>query len=142
MSSKKQKTIQVILPSGRPATIAVPKRADAPVWSDECRYLGRWGEYGLYEYSKDEIVILKLPIESKVKGIGPALLETMIATTNLTPVRAVELEMARFVTTLPENWYVVPDRNIHQLCETLPDTVDPTETQEATAEEVNGDDLM
>lgn len=140
--SQKQKAIQVILPSGRPATINVPRRVNAPIWTDECTFLGRWEEYGIYEYSKDEVVILKLPIESIVKGIGPALLETMIANTNLTPVKAVELGMARFVTTLPENWHIVPDRNIHQLCETLPDTVNPTETQEATAEEMNGDDLM
>lgn len=140
--SQKQKTIPVILPSGREATIAVPKRATEPVGTHLCDYLGRWGEWGLYETMNLQMVVVKLEIKSIVKGIGPGLLKTMIDTTDLTPEKAVELGMAEFITQLPEEGWIVADRNVHKWVETLPEETQTKAETSSTAEEVNGDDLM
>ena len=134
-----QKRIDIILPSGRPAKIETPEREKDPVSVNDLEYLGRWGEYGLFESNDLKMVVIKLKVTSIVKGIGPALLQGMFWTTKLTPLKAVELGMAEFETTLPENGYVIPDRNVHKWVEVLPEPEAKTQTD---TEEVNGDDLM
>lgn len=135
--SKKQKTIEIILASGRRAIIATPEKAVSPVPTKSCSYLGRWKEWGMFETPDLKMAIVKLPIESIVKGIGPATLEQMIVTTNLTATKAVAMNLAKFITTLPENGFLIPCANVHEWVEELTE-----ETTEEGGEETTEDELM
>lgn len=136
MSSKKQTTIKVNLPSGRTAIIDTPIKAKVAKCED-LTLLGSMGRWFIYELPNLEVVIVEAEVKSNVKGIGPSTLATMFETTNLTPELAVAQGLARFEHTLPETGFFQLKLAKHKWVETLPE--EKTETQET---EVTGDDLM
>jgi hypothetical protein len=113
MSKKQNKTIEIILPSGRTATIAVPKKAKSAE-AAQLSLLGTVGKFCIYEKENLEVVIVEAEIESLVKGVGPSTLKTLFETTNMTPELAVSQGVVKYVHNLPESGFYVLQGGTHK----------------------------